>query len=179
MHFRNIFSITLGMFLFLSLSCTSSTDDEAFKHELENNYIQFLKALKKGDDEGIKKAMSSYFYASTRNDCADAKELFTAKIKEMSEVYPEPSDMDFIKIFKKGPTSALLFSRDSDATEVFGRPMLMFLFIKFVKEGTTWKTDAIELMDVEKYNADGSVTAFEESFLSEGSLIDGKVREAP
>jgi hypothetical protein len=179
MHFKRLFAATLSILLLLFLSCTSTFHDEALKEELQNTYIQFLKALKTGDENIIREAMSSYSYASNKNDYANAKEPFAEKMKEIGETYPALSDLDFIKMYKRDLTTGLLYSKDADSSAVFGRPMLTFIFVKFVKEDTIWKTDAVELIDIEKYNPDGSVVKFEEAFLSDESLIDGNVREAP
>lgn len=179
MHFKKLFTIALCILSLSFFSCSSVGHDKVFKQDLENLYCQFLNALETGNDEVIKGVMSSSFYASTKNDYADAKEPFALSMKKIGETYPPPSDLDFIKVFKKGPTAGLLYSKDADSSKVFGRPMLTFLFVKFVRENNVWKAEAVEPIDVEKYNSDGSLTAFEESFLSKESVIDGHVREAP
>lgn len=179
MTMRKIFTFTFIVFLFAFLSCSLESFDKKLKAVLEKEYILFVNALKTGEELTIKEVISAYSYATQKNDCADAKEPFGVTMKEIGETYPLPSSVRFTKMYKKGKTAALLYSKDADSSKIFGRPMLTFIFIKFAKEEDAWKVDKVEFMDVEKYNPDSSMTIFKMSFLSEESFIDGKVPKPP
>lgn len=173
------FCILVTILLFQFCSPTASPDDVSRK-TLESAFELFLKASRSGEESALQESLCSFRYASVKNNLASMKQSLTPEIiKEMSTDYPDISNMTFLKVLSKGPTAALLYSRDSDDRDASDRPQIEFFFLRFVREESVWRFDTGILIGDVKYQEDGSLTEFDETDLPQEVAIDGKVPRIP
>jgi hypothetical protein len=175
MNLKKIALLVFGLLFFLNSPCTSISSDKDLRNTLEIAYTQFIKSSQSEDEETIRGTMSSSAYAISKNDCTKSGKSFISLMKQTAKHCPDISDLNFIKIQRKGPTASLLYSKDSEYNFAPDQPMIDFIFIKFVNEKSSWRLDRIKIASTAKYNKDGSLKEFDESELSPEYKIDGKI----
>jgi hypothetical protein len=87
--------------------------------------------------------------------------------------------MTFVKILEKGPTAGLIYTNDFEFPEGSKKRVIEFVFIKFVKEKSVWRTDFVFTYGCDKDRPDGKECTFDLNALPPEAVIDGKVLEAP
>lgn len=155
--------------------------DETLRNTLENTWKACLLASKSGKESEFEKTMSSFRFATTKNDLANARRCVTPEVVKSfaEEVAPDISSAKFVTLIEKGPTAGLVYVKNTEEKDATGKPHVVFSFIKLVKEETGWKVDGAVDIDKPKYQADGKETAFEASDLPPTFQIDGQVLKPP
>lgn len=175
---RSLFCIVAGFFVLVS-AC-SKVQAEPLQQKLERAYSELAEACKKGDLQLVEKRGSSRWLAGVKNNYASSKLAFgPEQVKEMAENLPGLDRKGFVKVLQRGPTAGLVYAADSDERDATNRQRVTFTFVKFVKEGGSWKFHGLMQMGDLKYRAPGLLTEFSEKNLPPEMAIDGKVVEAP
>jgi len=166
--------------LIISLCGCSSEPGRVPRQELEEAYVLFTNACKKGDMAAVRKRSSSYWFASVRNGyVSQGKEFSGAQLAQMVEHFPGLHGKDFVKVLQRGPTAGLLYAAESAEPDAGDKPRVTFTFVKFVNEDSGWKFHGAMEMDSTKHQKDGSLTEFTPDDLPAHLAIDGEVPEAP
>ena len=180
MKLSQLFFFILVAVLLSQFCSPAASPDDVSRKTLESAFGLFLKASRSGEESALQQSLCSFRYASIKNNLASMKQSFTPEIiKEMSTDYPDIADLTFLKVLSKGPTAALLYSRDSDDRDASNKPQIEFIFLRFVKEENIWKFDTGMLIGDVKVQEDGSLTEFDEADLPRELAIDGKVPRIP
>ena len=165
-------------FLFSICCCNYSSPESDLRKALQDVYAQFLEAIESEDEYIIQRTMSSNAYGKNKNYFADLRAPFSSEMKKSAKFMPELSKLRFVKTVQKGPTAALIYSKDIKDQYQPG-PGIQFIFIKFVNEGIGWKYDGMYSETTSKYNPDGSKKQFSLSSLAPEYAIDGQIHPAP
>lgn len=170
------FALLVGM---AGISC--GTDDQtSLRSTLEQTWTAHLQASRSGKESELEKTMSSFRFGEMKNNLAAAKRSLTPElIRSIAEYAPDITEAKFVTLLEKGPTSGLVYIKDSEEKDAAGKPRVDFIFIKFVKEASGWKVDAGMNIDRPKFQDDGKETEFDPSDLEPSYRIDGEVRTAP
>lgn len=163
------------LMLLLSICCcTSRSPKNDLREALQDSYGHFLVALESEDEERIKSTMSSNAYVKNKNYCANLKAFFPSEMKKTAKFMPKLSKLVFVKVARKGPTAALIYSKDTRDQYQPG-PRIKFILIKFINSGGGWKYDGMYSETTSKYNTDGSAKQLSLSSLAPDYAIDGKI----
>jgi len=166
--------------LVISLCGCSSKPEDVPRKELEQAYVLFANACKKGDLDAVRKHGSSCWFAGVRNSYVSlGREFSGEQITQMAEHFPSLDGKDFVRVLQQGPTAGLLYVAESAESDASEKPRVTFTFIKFVNEDSGWKFHGAMDMDSVKHQKDGSLTEFTTDDLPAPLAIDGKVPEAP
>ena len=166
--------------ILLPFCSQKNMSEDVSRKTLESAFELFLEACRSGEESALKQSLCTFRYVSIKNNLANMKQSLTPEImKEISTDYPEISNSTFIKTLSKGPTAALLYSRESEDRDASDKPQIEFIFLRFVKEESAWKFDTGILMGDVKYQEDGSLTEFDETDLPRELAIDGRIPTTP
>ncbi len=184
--------IIIPVFLILAVSAAVSihllTKDE-LRSTLETVFQQRNEAERSGDMTKLESTVSTRNFRNMQNFAASIKRPLPELIKGSSGRQRNFSDTTFVESNQVGDTASLTyyyFDNDGDHEEV--ENAIIILFIKFVREGETWKFDRMAMVPgrlpadtkptVEFYR---SVLAAELGHSIEAAelAIDGIVRDPP
>ena len=176
---RKVTILILSIF-FCIIALTVSFAEEDLRTQLEGAYKAILEASSLGNKEDFKVKMSAYSYRIWENNlmsmqCQIDKDL----IEGLSKSNININDMQFINVYHKGPTAALVYVVAGELNGAMDAPEVKFIVIRFIFEDDEWKYDKLGAFYRAKYQEDGSETRFNESDLSEDFAIDGKVFSVP
>ena len=167
----------LASFVIIPLS---NADEAPLRDVLESRWKNYVESVKSGDESWLKETMSSYKFGVYVNELANSRRVPTPEsIKNSLEGKTDIHKMKFVNLVKSGPTAALIYVSGTDYVDVFDNPCVLFTFIKFVKEETTWKVYGKQEFVGSKYGCDSDQFKFDMSRLPSEYLIDGKVQKAP
>jgi len=167
------------LLVWLTVLCAGCARKTSLRTTLEGTWNSYLEASRSGEESEFEKVMSAFRLGMMRNNLASAKRSLTPDlIKSFAEDSPDISAMEFVTLLETGPTAGLVYARYSEE-DAASRPQVTFTFIKFVKESSGWKVDAVMETGGPKFRGDGKKTNFDPSELPPNFAIDGQVREAP
>jgi len=125
--------------------------------------------------------MSSYYFATTRNNLARSGRTLTPEnVIALGMFFPDLNATNFVTVIEKVPTAALVHSRDSTQIDFTGKPRVEQFFFRFVDEGRGWKVDRVASIHAPKYQDDRSLAPFKlPANPGPDFHIDGRIRPAP
>ncbi len=171
---------TSVLLVWLAVLCAGCARKTSLRTTLEGTWNSYLEASRSGEESELEKVMSVFRLGMMKNNLASAKRSLTPDlIKSFAEDSPDISTAEFVALLETGPTAGLVYAGDSEEKDADGKPQVTFTFIKFVKEGSEWKVDAVMETGGPKFQGDGKKTEFDPSELPPDFAIDGRVREAP
>jgi hypothetical protein len=172
--------IVLSMLMLLVGFTQGIAAEKASRSTLEQVWNSHLKTCESGKESELQKTMSSFRFGSMKNNLAQANRTLTPDlIKSIAGDAPRIATAKFVKLIENGPTAGLVYVKDSEERDASNKPLVSFMFIKFVKENEAWKVDGVMSMDGPKFEKDGKESAFNLSDLPPTYEIDGKIRKSP
>ncbi len=171
-----------GLFLiivlaFIAVGCQSRKANDELRPILEKSYSSFLSACRSGDEETVKTNVAAASFTRMQNHYKSIKKPLTSKVfKGWVENHEDLSQFTFTKVFHKGDTAGLLYTKDF---KMDGKAMVTFAFIKFVREGDRWRFYSRMDEDMNRVGVDGSKAVFALKSLPATLAIDGIVPQVP
>ena len=178
MRYSVVTILSLGMFL--AYSSPAGAADHPLRVTLETAWKDFVAASESGKESELEKSMSSFYFATLRNNLARAGRPMTPEnLSLVTRRAPDSGSTSFVTVLENGPTAGLVHVRDSSQKDASGKPRVEFVFVKFVNEGQGWKVDGRTSIHALKYQDDGKLAPFNPARLAQGYQIDGQIRKAP
>ena len=180
MTMRYIVTTILSLGMFLAGSSPVDAADHPLRVTLEASWKDFVAASKSGKESELEKTMSSFYFATLRNNLARSGRAMTPEnLRSVSRLALDSGSTNFVTVLENGPTAGLVHMRDADQTDASRKPRVEYFFVKFVNEGQGWKVDGSTSFQVLKYQDDGKPAPFNPARLAQGLQVDGRIRKAP
>jgi len=166
--------------MFLAGSFPAGAADHPLRATLESAWKDFVAASKSGNESELEKTMSTYYFATLRNNFARAgRAMSPENLRSVSRFALDSGGTSFVTVLENGPTAGLVHVRDTGQTDASRKPRVEFFFVRFVNEGQGWKVDGSTSIHALKYQDDGKLTPFSPARLPRGYQVDGQIRKAP
>jgi hypothetical protein len=151
------------------------------RRTLEEAWLAYVMAIRSTKEIDLQKTMSSYYFATTRNNFARSGRTLTPEnVGALGRFLPDLNTTRYVTVLEKGPTAALVHARDSTQVDSGNKPRVEYLFFRFANEGSGWKVDGFGILHALKHRDDGSPAPFKlPDNPSPDFRIDGRLRAAP